>query len=62
MGNFEDDLCKTVDAILEVLGYEPQVARRQVATAESVYMASAPTRDLPNLLSFSEDESLLMLP
>ena len=35
MQNFENDLCVTVDAILELLGHTPQVVRDQYTLAQA---------------------------
>ena len=36
MHNFENDLCTTVDAILEILGHKPKVAREQYETHQQL--------------------------
>lgn len=46
MGNFEQDLCTTVDAILEALGYEPNIVRSQYQDPTgSLLQAKRPSRE-----------------
>lgn len=50
MHNFENDLCTTVDAILELLGHRPQVVREQYSLSQAYgQLPSRPHRigDIP---------------
>lgn len=65
MGNFEQELCITIDAILNILGYEPELARCQIGNPlidmtrtttttngeSTLSLASVQPSNIPNLLS-----------
>lgn len=77
MGNFEQELCITIDAILNILGYEPELARCQIGNPlidttttngeSTLSLASVQPPNIPNLLSVGggggvDSDALLMLP